>query len=60
LHQAEDANAAKGLGLAIARYIVELHNGTIQAKSAGAGLGSTFIVRLPLLEAKPASEILRR
>jgi signal transduction histidine kinase len=60
--QAEDANAAKGLGLglAIARHIVELHNGTIQAESAGAGLGSTFIVRLPLLEAKPASEILRR
>ena len=49
--QAEAANAAGGLGLglAIARHIVELHGGTIQAESAGAGQGATFIVRLPLL-----------
>jgi PAS domain S-box-containing protein len=48
--QAEGANAAKGLGLglAISRHIVELHNGTIHAESAGAGQGATFIVRLPL------------
>ena len=36
-----------GLGLAIARHLVELHGGTIQVESAGTGLGSTFIVRLP-------------
>lgn len=48
--QAEGANAAKGLGLglAIARHIVELHNGTIHAASAGVGRGATFTVRLPL------------
>ncbi len=39
-----------GLGLAIARQIVEMHGGTIQAESAGAGRGSTFRVVLPLLE----------
>src|SRR5206468_3377981 len=37
-----------GLGLAIARNLVELHGGTIQARSAGKNQGSTFIVRLPL------------
>jgi signal transduction histidine kinase/ActR/RegA family two-component response regulator len=36
-----------GLGLAIARHIVELHGGTIQAESAGEGQGATFRVRLP-------------
>jgi CheY-like chemotaxis protein len=37
-----------GLGLAIARHLVELHGGTIDARSAGEGLGATFSVRLPL------------
>jgi signal transduction histidine kinase/ActR/RegA family two-component response regulator len=40
-----------GLGLAIARQIVQLHGGTIEASSAGEGLGSTFTVKLPLLGA---------
>jgi two-component system CheB/CheR fusion protein len=38
-----------GLGLAIARSLVELHGGTISAESAGPGLGATFRIRLPLL-----------
>jgi PAS domain S-box-containing protein len=37
-----------GLGLAIAKQIVELHGGTIQANSAGEGQGSTFRIDLPL------------
>ncbi len=36
-----------GLGLAIARAIVDLHGGTIHAESAGTGRGATFIVELP-------------
>ena len=37
-----------GLGLAIARHLIELHGGSIEARSAGAGAGATFVVRLPL------------
>jgi PAS domain S-box-containing protein len=36
-----------GLGLAIARYLVEGHGGTIAAESAGPGQGSTFTVTIP-------------
>ena len=43
-----------GLGLAIVRHIVELHGGTVRAESAGADCGSTFIVSLPSVPAKPA------
>ncbi|MEA2329132.1 MAG: hypothetical protein QOE68_4091 [Thermoanaerobaculia bacterium] len=39
-----------GLGLAIVRYIVELHGGRASVESAGAGKGSTFMVELPVLE----------
>jgi signal transduction histidine kinase len=36
-----------GLGLALAKSLVELHGGTLRAHSAGLGKGSTFEVRLP-------------
>ena len=36
-----------GIGLALARALVELHGGRIEAKSAGRGAGSEFTVRLP-------------
>ena len=37
-----------GLGLAISKQLVELHGGSVQAKSPGEGQGATFIVKLPL------------
>jgi signal transduction histidine kinase/ActR/RegA family two-component response regulator len=42
-----------GLGLAIARHLVEIHGGSISARSAGRGEGATFTVRLPLVGCIP-------
>jgi signal transduction histidine kinase/ActR/RegA family two-component response regulator len=39
-----------GLGLAIARHLVEIHGGTITAESAGEGRGATFTIKLPVIE----------
>ena len=41
-----------GLGLAVARSLVNLHGGTIEASSAGVNQGSTFTVWLPLAHAE--------
>jgi signal transduction histidine kinase/DNA-binding response OmpR family regulator len=45
-----------GLGLAIARHLVEMHGGTIKAHSDGINQGSTFSVRLPLRTANLSPE----
>jgi PAS domain S-box-containing protein len=43
-----------GLGLAVARELVELHGGTIEARSEGADKGATFVVKLPRSLVRPA------
>jgi signal transduction histidine kinase/ActR/RegA family two-component response regulator len=45
----ERTNAGLGVGLSLARRLVELHGGTIEADSAGLGKGSRFTVRLPIV-----------
>ncbi|MFJ1466754.1 MULTISPECIES: hybrid sensor histidine kinase/response regulator [Massilia] len=54
----ERSVAGLGVGLSLARKLVELHGGSIEAHSAGLGHGSQFVVRLPIvvepeLPAKP-------
>jgi PAS domain S-box-containing protein len=48
---ASSKRSGLGLGLAIARHIVDLHHGEITAASEGLGKGATFTVTLPLVEA---------
>jgi signal transduction histidine kinase len=55
------AQGGLGIGLSLAKRIVDLHGGTITAHSEGPGRGSTFIVRLPVVrEPSPARPGARR
>jgi signal transduction histidine kinase len=49
--QQHDNASGLGLGLYIARRIVELHEGTLSVSSAGRGQGATFAIRLPAVSA---------
>jgi CheY-like chemotaxis protein len=46
---ASRSHGGLGIGLSIAKHIVELHGGFVEAQSAGEGKGATFVVRLPIL-----------
>lgn len=41
-----------GIGLHVARELVELHGGTIEARSEGPGRGAEFVIRIPTIEAE--------
>jgi PAS domain S-box-containing protein len=51
----ERSDGGLGIGLSLVRGLAELHGGNVEARSAGAGMGSEFIVRLPVAEG-PARE----
>src|SRR5262245_50162058 len=44
-----------GVGLAVVKRLVEMHQGSVSARSGGPGQGSTFEIRLPLIERRAAS-----
>jgi signal transduction histidine kinase/ActR/RegA family two-component response regulator len=48
---ARQAQGGLGIGLSLVRGLVEMHGGTVLARSSGPGTGSEFIVRLPLAQA---------
>jgi signal transduction histidine kinase/CheY-like chemotaxis protein len=52
----ERSKGGLGIGLALAKRLVEMHRGTIVAQSPGTGQGSRFVVRLPLSPQQSASD----
>jgi PAS domain S-box-containing protein len=53
---ADRTQGGLGIGLALVRSLVELHGGTVTARSAGVGSGSEFEVRLPVLSDSAAPD----
>ena len=49
------SKSGMGIGLSLAKGLVELHGGTITAHSEGRGCGSQFVVRLPVAPEAPAA-----
>jgi CheY-like chemotaxis protein len=49
----EHTHDGLGIGLALVQRLIEMHQGQVEARSDGAGLGSEFIVRLPLRAGAP-------
>jgi len=52
---ASQMRSGLGLGLAIVRHLVELHNGSIEAESSGPGKGAVFTLRFPLTARRAAA-----
>ncbi len=56
-HGPDRGRGGMGLGLALVQRITQMHGGTVEARSAGAGRGATFTVRLPVTtESDPAAD----
>ncbi len=52
----ERSHGGLGIGLTLVKQLVELHGGRVEARSAGAGRGSEFVVTLPILAEEPEPE----
>jgi signal transduction histidine kinase len=56
-HTLNRSQGGLGIGLALVRRLVELHGGTVSAKSDGWGSGAEFIIMLPLLSLAERAEL---
>ena len=52
------AQGGMGIGLALVRNLLQLHDGTITAESDGLGKGSEFVVRLPIYDGEDVAAVL--
>jgi PAS domain S-box-containing protein len=56
IHQSgESGHTGLGIGLTLVKRLVEMHGGSVEAKSRGRNLGTTFVVRLPALAEPPTA-----
>jgi signal transduction histidine kinase len=53
----DSATKGSGIGLLLVRTLIELHNGKVEASSEGPEHGSTFVIRLPTLQATDSDSI---
>lgn len=51
----ERAAGGLGIGLSLVRGLVEMHGGTVEARSAGEGKGSEFVLSLPVAPHRPST-----
>jgi PAS domain S-box-containing protein len=58
-HTLARTSGGLGLGLALVKGLVELHGGTVSARSDGIGHGAEFLVSLPLVKSEPASRAMQ-
>jgi CheY-like chemotaxis protein len=56
-HSLDRAQGGLGVGLSLAKRLVEMHGGTIAAQSDGPGEGSEFTVRLPVIQGPDTSDV---
>jgi signal transduction histidine kinase/ActR/RegA family two-component response regulator len=58
-HTLHRSRGGLGIGLTLVRSIVEMHGGTVLARSAGLGRGSELVVILPMLDALPEAVVIK-
>jgi signal transduction histidine kinase/ActR/RegA family two-component response regulator len=54
IDQVRRTEGGLGIGLSLVKYLVDLHGGTIEARSAGLGLGSEFVLSMPTVREAPS------